>query len=225
MVRISFVVFLWVCGWGYAAGQRLHDPGRILFSGVVLQADEGKPLPHVTCRYGEGRAALSDEEGRFRFAAGRGDTVLFTFVGMKACRVVIPDTLSGQEYMVGVFMYPDTILLSEALIVRRFVDNRGMLGYARSNMERILMQAFTPVEEMDAGKNQQMMIEDFARSTRMKGMVDVRFSIGTQSWDIYRLMRLGKQSRARESKQELDDLEVDLLKKLYCLKKKQNPDN
>lgn len=224
MVKISFIIFFLLAGLGGGYAQRLHVPDSILFSGVVVQADERKVLPNVTCRYGDGKATLSDGEGRFHLTTARGDTVLFTYVGLKPCRVVIPDTLFEPEYMVGVFLTPDTIQLSEAIILQRFGNSRRQLWInARNNMTGILRQAYTPVEEMNAEMNQRMMIEEYARGIEMKGHVDVRAGVGTQSLEAFRLLRL--QKKLRDEKQWLNYNEVDLLKKLYYLEKKENKDN
>lgn len=224
MVKISFIIFLLLAGLRGGYAQRLHVPDTISFSGVVFQAGEGNVLPNVTCRYGAGKGTLSDEEGRFHLKTFRGDTVLFTFVGLKPCQVVIPDTLYDSEYMLGIFLTPDTIQLSEALILQRFGNSRQQqLINARNNMTGILRQAYSPVQEMNAEMNQRMMIEEYARGIEMKGHVDVRAGIGTQSLEAFRLLRL--QRKLRDEKQWLNYNEVDLLKKLYYLEKKENGDN
>jgi len=224
MVKISFIIFFFIGLVATLGAQRLNQANPITFSGVVIDAKQDQVLPDVSCRDGNGRVTFSDEEGRFHLTARRGDTVYFTSVGFKPCQVIVPDTLRQEEYMVGVFMNPDTLQLSEALIIGRFVSrNRDYLRRARSNMSNILQQAYTPVPEMDAQMNQQMMIEEYARSVEMRGHVDVRAGVGTQSLDALRLMRLRK--KLRDEKQELNEEEVDLLKKLYNLEKKENVDN
>lgn len=224
MVKISFIIFFLSWGWCCLYGQRLNVADTIVFSGVVINTDDHQTLPNVTCRFGKGKATLSDEEGRFHLKTSRGDTVCFTYVGFKPCRVVIPDTLFEQEYMVGVFMSPDTLMLSEALILRRFraVSKQNMLN-ARNNMSNILQQAYAPVKEMDAEMNQRMMIEEYARSVEMRGHVDVRAGVGTESLSALRLLKL--QKKLKEQKHWLNYEEVDLLKKLYYLEKKENGNN
>ena len=61
--------------------------------------------------------------------------------------------------------------------------------------DRAIHAASKPVEAMDQEMNRRMMIEDFARKVEMKGMVDVKLGIGTQSitalqGDVYKRQKL-----------------------------------
>lgn len=151
----------------------------VTFSGIVIDGRTNEGLSDVHCRYGRTRGVVSDEQGRFRLRTQRGDSVVFTYVGFKPCVVVIPDSLYEHEYILGVFMTPDTLLLSEAFILRRGHDawRQNMINL-RNNMSGILNQAFAPVKNMDAVQNQQMMINQQARAIEMKGHVDVSFWSG-----------------------------------------------
>lgn len=223
-VKISFIFFILIVCMPDIYAQVLIRHDSILFSGVVINKVNSETLPNVTCRYGRNKGTLSDADGCFRLATHKGDTILFTYVGFKACEVVIPDTLSEPEYMVGVFMSPDTVQLSEALIVRRWGAHRQqMLINARNNMLGIMRQAYAPVKNMDASMNQQMMINEYARSVEMKGHVDVRAGVGTQSIDAYKRLRMLK--RVREKEEWLNPGEIDLLKKIFYLEKRENLDN
>lgn len=219
MVKISFIIFMFFCCGLPLVAQRIVLPDSLLFSGVVINTEDSQTLPNVTCRYA-GRGTLSDAEGRFHIMVERGDSVTFTYVGFKPCVIVVPDTLIEKEYMVGVFMTPDTLQLSEVVVMRRWGEERQQqLINAKNNMIGILKQAYAPVKEMDAEMNQQMMINDYARSVEMKGHVDVKAGVGTQSVVAYKRLRMLK--RVREEKEWLNPGEVDLLKKLYYSKKKE----
>lgn len=224
MVRISFIIFaLFFCWMVNSFAQRVILPDSLFFSGVVLNMEDDSPLSYVTCRYGGGKGLLSDVDGRFRITVRRGDSVTFTHVGFKPCVIVIPDTLTEREYLAGVFMNPDTLQLSEVLVLKRWgEEKRQQLLNARNNMTGILKHAYAPVKEMDAKMNQQRMINDYARSVEMKGHVDVRAGIGTESLVAYKQLRIWK--RIKEEKQLPNSGEIDLLKKFYYSKKKENPD-
>lgn len=219
MGKISFSLFILLALCQSVFAQMTLLPDSLTFSGVVFDAESSTTLPDVTCRYGKG-GTLSDSEGCFHILVRRGDTVRFSYVGFKMATVVIPDTLTGNEYLLGVFMTPDTLQLSEVLILRRWREShRQNLINARNNMTGILKQAYTPVKEMDADMNQQMMINDYARSVEMRGHVDVKAGVGTQSLEAFRKLRL--QKRIKEEKILLNPGEIDLLKKLYYLEKKE----
>lgn len=224
MVKTSFIVFILQFLFSIGFGQVIAVPDSIVFSGVVFDSRNSGTLPNVTCRYGVNKGTISDEDGCFRINTHRGDTVIFTYVGYKPCLVVIPDTLYEREYMIGVFMSTDTLLLSEALIIGRFKDAwRQNLINARNNMNGIMKQAYAPVKNMDADMNQKMVINEYARSVEMKGHVDVRVGVGTQSIEAVKLLRM--QKRVREKKEWLNPGEIDLLKKLYYLEKKEKGNN
>lgn len=208
---------------GNVWGQFKSVADSVALSGIVIHRETAQPLPDVTCCYGRGAGTVSDEAGRFCMRTVRGDTLRFSHVGFKSYVTVVPDTLFDADYMIGVFLSPDTVLLSEALIVKRwksFPDSDWKT--VRNNMAGVLRHAYAPVKNMDAGMNQRMMIDDYARSVEMKGHVDVRAGVGTHSLEAYRLLRLGK--KLQEEKVWLDYGEIDLLRKLFYAKKTENPD-
>ncbi len=211
---------LFVClGILGVSGQVISAVDTILFSGVVLDSGTGEPLSDVTCRLKEGKGTVSDKDGFFRIHLQRGDSVLFTYVGFRPCLVVVPDSLNAKEYMLGVFMSPDTLQLSEALIIKRWgEDKMQQMANARNNMKGILRHAYNPNRPMDADMNQRMMINEYARSVEMRGHVEVGFGVGTQTLDAFRLLRL--QKKLRESRNILDVKEVDFLKNIYYLEKR-----
>lgn len=224
MVKINFIIFILLFFLSNVYGQVIAVSDSVVFSGVVINAQTSETMSNVTCRYGLNKGTVSDIDGYFKINTQRGDSVVFTFVGFKPCEVVIPDTLFEHEYMIGVFMSPDTLQLSEVLIIRRWGETRRQnLINARNNMLGILKQAYAPTKNMDADMNQRMIINEYARSVEMKGHVDVRAGVGTQSIDAYKRLRMMK--RVREQKEWLNPGEVDLLKKLYYLEKKKKENN
>ena len=224
MVKINFIVLFFIFLSPIVCAQRVVVSESVVFAGVVFDTQDSQTLPNVTCRYGEGKATISDQMGCFVLKIGRKDTVRFTFVGYKPCTVVMPDTLLEDRYMMGVFLSPDTLQLSEALILRRWGEvQRQNLINARNNMTGILKQAYAPVDYMDADMNQRMMLNEYARSVEMKGHVDVGIGVGTQSVDAYKMLRMRR--RVKNQKEWLNPNEIDLLKKIYYLKKKEKQDN
>ena len=105
MVKISFILLFLL--WGVSVcsfGQRVARPDSILLSGVVINIHTSEVMPDVTCRYGEARGTVSDEAGCFQLKVRKRDTLLFTSIGFKPYLMVVPDSLAGQEFMVGIFM-------------------------------------------------------------------------------------------------------------------------
>lgn len=224
VIRMTMLLFGVLFLYGNTWGQFRSLPDTVLFSGIVIHRETARPLPDVTCRYGEREGTVSDASGRFCIRTVRGDTLRFSHVGFKTYLTVVPDTLFEPDYMMGIFLSPDTLLLSEVLIVKRWKPSVSQAWKtAHNNMAGILRHAYAPVQHMDAGMNQRMMIEEYARSIEMKGHVDVRAGVGTQSLEAYKLLRLGK--KLRDEKEWLDYGEIDLLKSLFYAKKSENTDN
>lgn len=220
MVKIKFII-LWICLWaGGVSAQRVFVADTITFSGIIINAETDQPMSDVACHHGN-RGTLSNSDGLFTIRVRRQDTVSFTYVGFKPYVVVVPDSLTDKEYMLGIFMTPDTLMLSEAIIVRRFGEERRQkLMYARNNMAGVMKQAYAPVKEMDADMNQRMMVNQYARSVEMRGHVDVGLAVGTQSISAYKQLRFQKKIKDQEI--WLDPGEVDLLKKIYYIEKRKN---
>lgn len=220
MVKIKFII-LWICLWaGGVSAQRVFVADTITFSGIIINAETDRPMSDVTCHHGN-RGTLSNSDGLFTIRVRRQDTVSFTYVGFKPYVVVVPDSLTDKEYMLGIFMTPDTLMLSEAIIVRRFGEERRQkLMHARNNMAGVMKQAYAPVKEMDADMNQRMMVNQYARSVEMRGHVDVGLAVGTQSISAYKQLRF--QKKVKDQEIWLDPGEVDLLKKIYYIEKRKN---
>lgn len=223
MVKIKFIIFgifLWASG---VSAQRVYVSDTITFSGIIMNAETGQPMPDVACRHGN-RGTLSNSDGLFTIRIGRQDTVHFTYLGFRPYVAVVPDSLTDNEYMLGIFMAPDTLLLSEAVIVRRFGEGRRKkLMYARNNMAGVMKQAYSPAKEMDADMNQRMMINNYARSVEMRGHVDVGLAVGTQSIAAYKQLRF--QKKVKDQEVWLNPGEIDLLKKIYYIEKRKNENN
>lgn len=216
------ILFLCTCA-GSLNAQRIFLSDSIVFSGVIMNAETDQPLEDVTCRHGN-IGTISNQAGLFTMSVGRGDTIRFSYVGFKPYIVVVPDSLIEPEYMIGVFMSPDTIRLSEAIIIRRYgATRRQNLMNARNNMAGVVNQAYAPVKEMNADMNQRMMINKYARSVEMRGHVDVGLGIGTQSLDAFRQLRL--QKKMQDQQRWLEWGEIDMLKKIYYIEKRRNENN
>lgn len=97
----------------------------IMISGIVFENDSLKPLPYAHFQVlGKSRAGLTNSSGRFEVFVISGDTLKFTYVGYKATYYKVQDTLNTGEYVVGVFMSRDTILIQEVVVYPRRRDLR-----------------------------------------------------------------------------------------------------
>jgi len=113
-------------------GQVLKDAGSgILFQGAVFDASTLRALAGSQIIINSKSYSVSDEEGRFAFHVFRGDTVLFTRVGYKSALLSISDTLSGREFVAGVYMQTDTLEIEEVVIIPRYSNLRSEMFTSR----------------------------------------------------------------------------------------------
>jgi hypothetical protein len=114
------------------SGQVLKDAARgILFHGLVVDAKTLNPLSGSQIIINRSFTSISDDEGKFAFFVRRGDTVIFTRLGYKSAVLNISDTLSGKEFIAGVYMHSDTISIGEVVIIPRYSNLRSEMFTSR----------------------------------------------------------------------------------------------
>src|SRR5690554_7105230 len=117
MRHIFFLsTFLFFVGLSSSFAQP-NDADLIQFSGVVITGDSLNPVPFTNVIIRQtGRGTMTDYYGYFSFVAQKGDSVLFSAVGFKRNRFVIPDSLTENKYSLIQIMYSDTVQLQETVI-------------------------------------------------------------------------------------------------------------
>lgn len=112
---ISLLAFHFAC-----TGQVMTDTGlKLFFQGLVMDANTETPISGTQILINKSMYSLSNEEGKFSFYVNRGDTILFKRLGYKPASMVISDTLSGKEFIAGIFMQTDTVFIDAVIIVPR----------------------------------------------------------------------------------------------------------
>lgn len=142
------------------------DEDLVQFSGLVLTGDSLKPVPFTHIRIpNRRRATSSDYNGFFSFVAHKGDTLLFTALGFKDGKYVIPDTITTRRYSMVQMMTTDTVLLTETVIYpwpsreqfrEAFINARPPdddLAVAYRNLEFMEMRERARNMPMDGGQN------------------------------------------------------------------------
>lgn len=93
------------------------DKDLIQFSGVVITGDSLNPVPFTNVLIEQtGRGTMTDYYGYFSFVAQKGDSILFSAVGFKRNRFIIPDTLTQNKYSLIQIMNSDTVQLQETIV-------------------------------------------------------------------------------------------------------------
>jgi hypothetical protein len=114
-----------------------QQAGPILFHGVILDADTREPLTgaHYLVRSmnndasGErGRSSgAADSRGMVSFYARHRDTITFTCVGYKDYQMTVHDTLRGREYVAGIYLTSDTLVMAAVVVIPRMGNLRAAI--------------------------------------------------------------------------------------------------
>ena len=156
----------------------------LLFRGVIMEGDSLFSLPFAKYSVNDKIGYTANEDGQFSFWAKNGDIVHFSYVGFKHLYVQVNDSLSNDNYLMGIFLSRDTIELSEVVIIPQIINpnaiarNMPMLSSketiaAQNNIAMSTYQAKTqPVTKWDAEMNQENFIQ--ARSLDIQYQTQVK---------------------------------------------------
>jgi hypothetical protein len=100
---------------------------RILFQGLIMDAETQIPLSGSQIILNRSFSSVSDSEGKFAFYVLRHDTVVFRRLGYQSITLFVSDTLTGREFITGIYMNTDTVSIGEVVIVPRLVNLRSQL--------------------------------------------------------------------------------------------------
>jgi len=150
-----------------------NDHDLVQFSGLIVTGDSLQPVPFtniiITNRR---RGTSSDYNGFFSFVAHRGDTILFSAMGFKDGRYVIPDTITTRRYSMIQMITTDTLLLTETIIYpwpsreqfrEAFIKTRPPdddLVVAQRNLEFMEIRDRAQKMPMDGGQNYRHFMQD-----------------------------------------------------------------
>jgi hypothetical protein len=115
--------------------------GLILFHGVILDAETHKPLTGAHFQARDRSAGAADERGMVSFYARPHDTIRFTCVGYKDFRMVIGDTLRAKEYIAGIYLTGDTLMIPAVVVIPRMVNIRAEIMADRPAPDHAMINA------------------------------------------------------------------------------------
>jgi hypothetical protein len=97
-----------------------------------MDANTRSPLTGSQILINRAFSSISDEEGKFAFRVNRYDTVVFRRLGYKTTTIFISDTLTGGDFLAGIYMYSDTVTIGEIVIVPRLRNLKSDLLYSKN---------------------------------------------------------------------------------------------
>jgi hypothetical protein len=128
LCAISFFVLIHSC----LCQENANSGIRFLFHGMVMDAKTLTPIPNSQILINSEFSSVSAANGNFSFYVNRNDTVLFKHLGYKSTIMFVSDTLTGQEFIAGVYLHSDTLAIGEVIIVPRFKNINSEILNTRS---------------------------------------------------------------------------------------------
>ena len=131
----------------------------IQFSGIIVTGDSLKPVPFVTVLIKNSRrGTISDFFGYFSFVAKTGDTLLFSHIGFKQNRFIVPDSLTTNRYSLIQVLITDTVLITETYIYPWPTKEQFKMAF---------MQLHIPDDDLERAKKNLQLIEMHERFKAM----------------------------------------------------------
>ncbi|MFT5185666.1 MAG: hypothetical protein ACI84C_002814 [Flavobacteriales bacterium] len=148
----------------------LVESERIIqFSGVAVTGDSLMPVPLVTVfRQRDSRGTVADYNGFYSLPAHNGDTIIFSSIGYRTARFIIPEDLEDNRLSIVQFLQTDTINLpvtfiypwpaplnfKEEFLALNLPDDE--IEIARKNLESIMLYEKTVIIGADGSENYKM---------------------------------------------------------------------
>ena len=120
----NFLIVLLLFAGSLSLQGQEPDPTVVQFSGKIVVEETRNdvnylfPLPFANI-YIEGadhRGTYSNVDGFFSLVGRKGETVVFSALGYKDAKFIIPDTLRTDRYSIVQLMYEDTLILPTTVI-------------------------------------------------------------------------------------------------------------
>lgn len=122
-----FIITLFLFGQSGFCQQKDNSGVRILFHGVVMDANTFAPVSNSQILVNRAFTSVSDPDGTFDFFVNRADTILFRHIGYKPTTFFVSDTLVGKEFVAGIFLKSDTVSIGEVVIIPRYTNIRSAI--------------------------------------------------------------------------------------------------
>jgi CarboxypepD_reg-like domain len=112
------VIYLFIILFSINAKAQYSVSNNIVeLTGVVMTADSLRFIPFATVNIkGKNQGTYASDMGVFSLIAQKGDTLLFSSIGYRDKKYVIPTTLEDRRYSIIQLMVQDTFYLPETII-------------------------------------------------------------------------------------------------------------
>ena len=184
--QVAFILFLVII---ISYPIHAQDNDLVDLSGIIMNQKK-EPLPYSSIRIKRsGLTKQADNKGMFSLVAKKGDTISFSAFGCKKRKIVLPDTLSENNYYSDIIMFQDTIMIEpvtifpwrnyeefkQAILDLQLPEEKDAV-FAQKNIEIIKYQALTSVS-IDPDVNAGYVLRNNYNTMASKGMLYPTFSI------------------------------------------------
>ncbi len=133
MRRIFILIFLvFMIDHPGFCQEKVGSEARILFQGLVMDASTLSPISNSQIMINRAFSSVSGTDGTFSLYVNRHDTVVFKRLGYKPTMMYVSDTLTGSEFLTGIFMNSDTLEIGEVVILPRYRNLKSEIMNSRS---------------------------------------------------------------------------------------------
>jgi hypothetical protein len=174
----------------------------VFITGITYDSKTREPLSNANFKVNNKSIFTTNELGRFSFFGSPSDTILFTYMGYQPTKLVVPDTLKSEEYVVGIFMYEQPIKLAEIVILPRLPETSIMItpvktdqktmDIAQSHVNDAVVKGLTQqVKVYDADMNARKTMHNNQTRMEYKGMLvspENSFGLSTQNYRTYSII-------------------------------------
>jgi len=185
-------------------GQVIPDKKNktIFITGITFDSNTKEPLSNANFIINNKNGFSTNESGRFSFYGLPGDTIVFTYMGYQPTKLIVPDTLKSEEYVMGVFMREQKIKLAEIIILRRIsspsiivtpvqTDQRTM-DIAQNNVDKATVEGLTKAPKVyDADMNAKKTMRTIQMHSEYNGMLvtpENAIGLSTQGYKTYNVI-------------------------------------
>lgn len=194
--KYLFFILAVIPVYAHAQNDYLDGKNLVQFSGLVLTSDSLMGISDVSIRikntpYG----TLTNQYGIFTIAAKPADTLVFTAIGYKPNRYVVPSAFSGNRYSMIVTLSADTIMI-DPIIVKPFISKNLFEHYfvnmqveddeltqlAMHNLEAELLKEQAMGMGADGAENQKYVQRDYAQKYYYAGQLPPQNIFNPLAW-------------------------------------------
>ena len=227
MKKVIFLIYFIAISLSINAQFSMQD--SLKFTGIVFDKSSLDSLSGAHIILNNKKGTITNQYGQFSFFAYVGDTVSFSFVGYKPTFIKVTDSIPGKEFLLGIALTKDTLLLSEVIIKPRIDYNKFKYQLineyqpesdyinAKNNLEITKIAASRAPKKLDAAINADRALRRYEQGAMNLGMIRSDNIIGTNLLGLIPLgiAYLSGKLKPQEPKIFLQEKEIDFLKEIF----------